>query len=84
MSLSDVISGAVALAKTDAQKAALPLLATFFTSIAADSSAVNIMLQLAKLNASLLAALPSIERDVLASIANQVQAAAAALVVPKA
>lgn len=82
--MSDVISGAVALAKTDAQKAALPLLATFFTSIAADSSAVNIMLQLAKLNASLLAALPSIERDVLASIANQVQAAAAALVVPKA
>jgi glycerol-3-phosphate responsive antiterminator len=77
MNLSDLVSGAVALAKSDLQKAALPILANFFTSIAADSSAINITVQLAKLNADFLAALPGIEHDILASIAAQVSAAAA-------
>jgi len=79
MNLSDVVSGAVAIAKTDVQKAALPILANFFNSIAADSSAINLTVQLAKLNADFLAALPAIEHDVLASIAAQVSAAAAAI-----
>lgn len=76
MNLNDIVSQAVTTAKSDVLKAALPILAAFFNSIAADSSAINLTVQLAKLNADLLAALPGIEHDILSGIAGQVSAAA--------
>jgi len=79
MNLSELLAGAISIAKTDAQKVILPLLATFFTSISTDSSAFNVTVQLAKFNADLLAALPTIEHDVVAGIAAQINTAIAAI-----
>lgn len=69
-SVADALKGLVILAKNDALKAALPALATFFTNIAGNTSTVNIMGQLAKLQIDLLAALPAVEKDLLTAIAT--------------
>ena len=74
-----LISDLVATAKNDALKAALPALASFFTNIASNTSAVNIMLQGGKLLADLNAALPTIEKDLLTDISNVITTEANAL-----
>jgi glycerol-3-phosphate responsive antiterminator len=79
MNLSELISNLIAAARSDLNKAALPALAAFFNSIATDTTAINITVQLAKLNADLIAALPGIERSILAGIAKEMSAAAAAI-----
>lgn len=82
MKLNEIFDAALAIAKADTQKALLPALATFFTSVAANPSAVNIAVQATKLNADLLAALPGIEQAVLAQIAASLNTAAQSLLTP--
>lgn len=72
MSLGDALKSLVDLVKNDALKAALPPLAAFFTSVANNPAAVNVAVELAKLQVDLLAALPSVEKDVLTSIATMI------------
>ena len=84
MNLSAIITQLVAIAKADAAKDILPLLAQFFTSIAANPSAVNVTLQLTQLNVSILATLPTIATDELKALAAIVNAAAQAAVTPAA
>jgi hypothetical protein len=74
MNLSTFISNLLAIVRNDAATKALPLLAQFFTNISTNPTAVNITVQLASLNAQLLAVLPGIEQDVLTSIAAQLNA----------
>ena len=54
-------------------------MASFFTNIASNTSAVNIMLQGGKLLADLNAALPTIEKDLLTDISNVITTEANAL-----
>lgn len=77
--LGAVISNLIAAAKSDFESAALPLLAAFFASIAKNPTAVNIIAQLALLEAGLIAALPGIEQKVLADIAQYIGEEAAGL-----
>jgi hypothetical protein len=78
MNLGQILTQLIAIVKADAAKSALPLLATFFTSIAGNPTAINIAAQLAKLEVGLLAALPGIEQDVLKEVAAIVSAEAQA------
>ena len=80
MNISQVLEQLIALAKTDALKAALPALATFLTSISTNPTAINIVAQLAKLQVDLIGALPGIEQDVLKQIATTIQGKAQELV----
>ena len=91
MNIAQIIGQLIALAKTDVNKAALPLIAAFFSNIASNPTAMNITAQLTKLEVDLLAALPGIEQGLLAQLAalvnTQVQsllttAAAPAVTVP--
>jgi hypothetical protein len=72
MSLGDALKSLVDLVKNDALKAALPPLAAFFTDVANNPSAVNVAVELAKLQVNLLAALPAVEKDVLTNIATMI------------
>ncbi len=76
MNLSALIAQLIAVAKADAAKSILPLLANFFTSIAANPTAVNITVQLAQLQVGVLAALPAIGQDELKNLANVLNAEA--------
>ena len=72
MNIGDALKNLIELAKNDALKAALPAVATFFTNIAGNTSAANITVQLAKLQMDLLAALPSVEKDLFIAIAQMI------------
>jgi hypothetical protein len=74
MNLATFIQQILAIVRNDAATKALPLLAQFFTNIAQNPTAINITVQMASLNAQLLAVLPGIEQDVLTSIAAQLNA----------
>lgn len=67
--LGQILEQLIAIAKADAAKAALPLLATFFSSIASNPTTINVTVQLAQLQVGLIAALPTIEQDLLKQIA---------------
>lgn len=69
MNIAQILQQLIAIAKTDLNKAALPLIAAFFTNIAANPTALNITAQLTKLEVDLLAALPGIEQGLLAQLA---------------
>lgn len=68
--VGDALSALVALVKTDALKASLPPLAAFFTNVAGNPSSLNVAVQLTKLQVDVLAALPSVEKDLLTHIAT--------------
>lgn len=68
--VSDALSALVTLVKNDALKAALPPLAAFFTDVAGNPSGINVAVQLTKLQVDVLAALPSVEKDLLTHIAT--------------
>lgn len=72
MSIGDALKGLLELAKNDALKGALPPLAAFFTNVAGNPSAVNVCVQLAKLQIDLLAALPTVEKDLLTAIGQMI------------
>lgn len=82
MNISQIVSQLIAVAKADAAKTILPLLAAFFTSIATNPTAINVTAQVAKLQVDLIAALPSIELDVLKQLASILNAEAQALLSP--
>ena len=82
MNIAQAIQQLIALAKADALKVALPALATFLTSIAANPSAINIVAQLAKLEVDLIAAAPGIEQSILGQLAATLHAEAQALIAP--
>jgi len=69
MNIAQILSQLIAVAKTNINKAALPLIAAFFSNIAANPTALNITAQLTKLEVDLLAALPGIEQGLLAQLA---------------
>ena len=88
MNIGQLIDQLIAIVKADAAKTILPLLANFFTSIAANPNELNITVQLTKLNVEVLAALPGLEQDVLKQIASTIStwanaAAAVAATPPK-
>lgn len=70
MNVGDALKSLLDLVKNDALKAALPPLAVFFTNVAAAPTALNITVQLAKLQIDLLSALPTIEKDLFTAIAG--------------
>lgn len=70
MNLNAIIVQLLAIAKNDALKSVLPLLAQFFTSISTDPTALNIAAQLASLEVGILAALPGIAQDELKGLAD--------------
>lgn len=72
MNVGDALKSLLELAKNDVLKGALPALAAFFTNVAGNTSAVNITVQLAKLQVDLLAALPTVEKDLLGAIAQMI------------
>nr|WP_294525707.1 hypothetical protein [uncultured Rhodopila sp.] len=76
MTLAQIIASLKAILQADAAKTVLPILANFFSSVAANPSAVNFAVADAKLVADLLAALPSIEQDLLKQLATDLSAAA--------
>lgn len=78
MSIGTLFSQLVAVAKNDAEKAALPILATFLTSIASNPSELNLVAQGGKALADLNAALPSIEQDLIKDLLTMIQAEAQA------
>jgi len=80
MNISALLTSLIALVKADANKAALPAIATFFTNIASNPSSINIVAQLAKLEVDLIAALPGIEQAVLQQLATTLNTEAQALV----
>ena len=88
MNLSQIFQSVLAIVKADAAKTILPALAAFFTSVAANPSALNFAAALAKLNVDVLAALPGIEQDALTTIAGilnqEVQALATSAAPPAA
>lgn len=72
MNVGDALKSLLELIKNDALKGALPALAAFFTNVAAAPTALNITVQLAKLQVDLLAALPTIEKDLFTAIAQMI------------
>lgn len=70
--MTEFLKHLLALIKNDALKAALPPLAAFFTNVAGNPSALNVTLQLAKLQVDLLTALPSVEKDLFMTIAAEI------------
>lgn len=70
MNVGDALKGLLDLAKNDLLKGALPALATFFTNVSGNPSQLNIAVQLTKLQVDLLASLPTVEKDLLLSIAG--------------
>jgi len=79
MNLGNILTQMIDTAKADVNKAALPMLANFFQSIAANPTALNITAQLAKLQVDLLATLPGIQQDVMAQMAALLNQEAQAL-----
>jgi hypothetical protein len=79
VNIAQILSQLIAIAKTDLNKQLLPVIATFFNSIATNPTAINITAALAKAEVDLLAALPSIGQDVLSQLAGLVNAQAQTL-----
>jgi hypothetical protein len=69
VNIAQILSQLIAIAKTDLNKELLPVIATFFNSIATNPTQINIAAALAKAEVDLLAALPSIGQDVLKQLA---------------
>jgi hypothetical protein len=69
MNIAQILQQLIAIAKTDLNKAALPIIAAFFSAIATNPTVLNITAQLTKAEADLLAAIPGIEQDLLAQLA---------------
>lgn len=84
MNLSAIIAALVAVAKADAAKGLLPVLATFFNSVATNPTEINFVVQLSQLQVAVLAALPGIAQDELKTIATLLNTEAQALLAPKA
>lgn len=84
MNLNDLIQAMLKAVKTQALMGALAPLATFFTNISKDTSALNLTLQLGLLNAQLLGALPGLEQTAAKSIADTLNAEIANLVAAQA
>lgn len=82
LSISAIIQQLIQLAKTDAKKLVLPLLANFLTSVGNNPSEPNLIVQLAVLEAGLLAALPQIEQDEVKELAQLMIAEAQTLNAP--
>lgn len=80
MNVSAAIQAMLAVIKNDSLKDLLPLLAAFFMAIAKNPTAVNIVAQLASLNAQIMATLPTIGQDALQSIANTLNTEVQAMV----
>lgn len=72
--MSEFFKQLLTLIKNDALKAALPPLATFFTNVSGNPSAMNLTVQLAKLQIDLLTALPTVEKDLFQAIATEINA----------
>lgn len=72
MNVGDALKSLLELVKNDALKGALPALAAFFTNVAGNPSAMNLTVQLAKLQVDLLAALPTVEKDLFIAIAQMI------------
>jgi hypothetical protein len=76
---SGILQTLIAVAKGDAAKLVLPLLANFLNSIATNPTEINIIAQLASFEAGLLAVLPQIGQDEIKALAAQIQAEATSL-----
>jgi hypothetical protein len=76
---SAILQALITVAKTDAQKLVLPLLANFLNSIATNPTEINIIAQLASFEAGLLAVLPTIEQDELKELSSILQTEATSL-----
>ena len=79
MTIQDVINSLKAIVLSDVAKTALPQLATFFSSIAANPTAINFTVQEALLQVQLLGDAPGIGQDLLKGLSTNVQALAAEL-----
>lgn len=79
MNVGEALKSLLELTKNDALKGALPALAAFFTNVAGAPTAVNITVQLAKLQIDLLAALPTVEKDLFTAIAQMINEQVAAI-----
>ena len=84
MKISEVLNTMVTVAKDDVAQKLAPALATFFTSLAANPSQINMVAALAQLQVSAIAVLPTIEQDEFKALAGIFNAQAAALLAPKA
>lgn len=82
MNLSTIIAQLVAIVKADAAKTILPALSTFFTNLASNPSNLNLTVQLAQLQVTVMTELPTVEVDVLKQLASLTSAAAAAAAAP--
>jgi hypothetical protein len=76
---SSILATLIAVAKGDAAKLVLPLLANFLNSIATNPTELNIVAQLAAFEAGLLTVLPQIGQDEIKALAAQIQAEATSL-----
>lgn len=82
MSIGQAVSGIVAIVKMDGAKVILPALASFLNDVAANPSGLNLTVKLAKLQIDVIAALPSIETDVLKQLATEINNEAQTLLAP--
>jgi hypothetical protein len=77
-----VVTALVNVAKLDTSKTVLPLIGNFVNSLAMNPNELNLVVQLASLEAGLLAAVPGIEQDELKELATLIQQEATALLAP--
>lgn len=82
VSFSALIKDLVTVAKQDAGKVILPLIINFINAIAANPTKLVIVVQLAKLQADVMAAMPEIAQDELKTLASFLSQEALALESP--
>ena len=70
LSISQIASQLIGIAKADVAQDILPAAATFFNSLAANPSKLNLAVQVAVLEGAVLQALPKIETDELKALAT--------------
>lgn len=78
-SIAAFLTQLIAIAKDDTLKIALPIIATFISNVAENTSGVNIVAQLGALQAELAAALPNDEQAIVKDVSTILQAEVTAL-----
>lgn len=78
--IGTILQGIIAAVKSDAEAKALPLLAAFFSSVAGNPTALNVVAQLSVLNVGLIALGPALGQEILTDISSALNAEIAALV----